>query len=420
MNFHAIFSTLRRQKVVPLLMAVQVAVTAAVVFNVMPNLLSRVDRLSIDSGVSDEATLFSIKVASQVKDAEQLSAIRKATLERLTQIPLVTGSSLVDSIPFGMDQSSYGLCSSREALEHAMALRRLQGVDGCEHVTFVKSAPHAVQTLGLKLVGGRDFSSGDFSSTDVENSNASGSAIPVIISTHLARVLFNADASTAVGKTLIMGSGTNLFVVGIVESLIAPNPRNPEEAYNTLLTPNLPGDGSINYLARARSDSADLRNEVVKRVLDGDSKAILLNDVRSFKDVRGKFFASEIAMSKILVASLVSVLLISFLTIAALSVFWVDRHRRIIGIRRALGATKTDISLYSIEESLWITVIGLALGGALGWAGYVALKNNIEVAAPGILTDVVTFVATILVVQAATMFAVRRAVSVPPAIAARS
>ncbi len=49
-----------------------------------------------------------------------------------------------------------------------------------------------------------------------------------------------------------------------------------------------------------------------------------------------------------------------------------------IGLRRALGATHSDIFIQFLNESLAVTLIGIVMGGVLGWITTVILAKNLE------------------------------------------
>jgi putative ABC transport system permease protein len=53
----------------------------------------------------------------------------------------------------------------------------------------------------------------------------------------------------------------------------------------------------------------------------------------------------------------------------------VDKRTAEIGLRRALGATRKDIFLQFLHESATVTVIGIILGGCLGWIASAVLKR---------------------------------------------
>lgn len=69
---------------------------------------------------------------------------------------------------------------------------------------------------------------------------------------------------------------------------------------------------------------------------------------------------------------------VTSLGIAGLASFWVAQRRRMIGVRRALGATRQDILQYFMTENLLISCGGVGLGVVLAIAMNLWLVTRFE------------------------------------------
>jgi putative ABC transport system permease protein len=64
--------------------------------------------------------------------------------------------------------------------------------------------------------------------------------------------------------------------------------------------------------------------------------------------------------------------------IIGITVFWVDERRRQIGLRRALGAKRSDILAHILAENFLIIFLGISAGSLLAFAVNVALMHFLE------------------------------------------
>jgi len=106
--------------------------------------------------------------------------------------------------------------------------------------------------------------------------------------------------------------------------------------------------------------------------------------------------------------------------IVGLTSYWVTQRRRQIGIRRALGATRSAIARYFQTENLLIASTGAALGVALAVALNLWMVNTFEMARLHIGYALFGALVVLLLGQLAVLWPARRAASIPPALATRS
>ena len=97
-----------------------------------------------------------------------------------------------------------------------------------------------------------------------------------------------------------------------------------------------------------------------------------------------------------------------------------QQRTRQIGIRRALGATRTQILRYFQAENFLLATAGIVLGMLLAYAINQLLMSKYELPRLPLFYLPIGAVALWVLGQVAVYWPARRAASVPPAIATRS
>ena len=125
-------------------------------------------------------------------------------------------------------------------------------------------------------------------------------------------------------------------------------------------------------------------------------------------------------MAWLLVAVCIALLVVTALGIVGLASFWVQQRTKQIGVRRALGATRTQILRYFQTENFLLATIGIVLGMLLAYAINQLLMGKYELPRLPLLYLPVGAAVLWLLGQIAVYWPARRAASVPPALATRS
>jgi putative ABC transport system permease protein len=125
-------------------------------------------------------------------------------------------------------------------------------------------------------------------------------------------------------------------------------------------------------------------------------------------------------MAGLLDGVIVALLLVTALGIVGLASFWVAQRRKQIGVRRALGATRTDILRYFQTENFLIVSFGIALGMVLAFGLNLVLMSRYEL--PRLPLWYLPVGALVLwgLGQLAVLAPALRAAAVPPVVATRS
>uniref|UniRef100_UPI0025F9313B ABC transporter permease n=1 Tax=uncultured Xanthomonas sp. TaxID=152831 RepID=UPI0025F9313B len=273
--------------------------------------------------------------------------------------------------------------------------------------------------LGLHLVAGRRFADDEFID-DAQLRDPVAKRIPpsVILSQSLAQRLF--PGQNAVGRTIYVYGEHR--IVGVVQRLVQPREGGNVGHYeDTMLFPvNVPYDRGT-YLLRVRDPAqreAVLRQ--AKATLAQHGPRRMVNGGKTLQQARADYYRDDQAMAWLLVGVCVLLLLVTALGIVGLTSFWVQQRTKQIGIRRALGATCTQILRHFQLENFLLASAGIVLGMLLAYAANLYLMSAYELPRLPLWYLPVGAVVLWLLGQLAVLPPARRAAAVPPAVATRS
>jgi putative ABC transport system permease protein len=351
MQVKPILAALQRHKAATALIVLQVALTLAVVSNALFVLHTRLVHLARPTG-TDEANLFVIRNGwLGNRDTARIDARMRADLAILRSLPGVRDAFASEAYPL---QGGGGLPVGLKH-EPAQTTRPRLAIG-------YFADEHALETLGVRLVAGRNFRADEITRAGSFDKIAPAS---IIITRDLAQKLFP-DGSPALGRTVYLDGPST--IVGIIDRLqgayAGSSVRSIDE--DTVLIPArlADPDGTV-YLVRARpgqravaarSSVAALLAQDRMRLIDPDEGVLTLTQARELG------YAIDRGVATAMVVLSVLLLLATAGGIVGLSSFWVSQRRRQIGMRRALGATRGDILAYFRIENFFIVGAGVVLG----------------------------------------------------------
>ena len=191
-----------------------------------------------------------------------------------------------------------------------------------------------------------------------------------VITRALGRRLFG--EGPLVGKLFEDRDGDIGRVIGVIRHLHMPEwAQRQAEDYMVFA----PGSGNHNYTWGAqflvRTESGKT-NEVAQRINDHLQSRYELSQTPAhpITTVREAYFGPQRMIFALMGLLVILLLFVASASIAGLSSFSVTERTRQIGVRRALGATTTDILHYFLTETGITTILGIAVG-----AGLAALLN---------------------------------------------
>ncbi|WP_322405053.1 ABC transporter permease [Massilia luteola] len=370
MEIRPILSALLRNKTGPILVALQVALSLAILSNAAHIVNERRAVAARPSGLVDEHSTFYITVRTLSNDTpeQQLAAIKRQTA-LLRAVPGVASAAHTTQMPMGRSGSNTSVAVDRRQT-HASAI-----------ASTYFSGDSLVKTYGLKLVEGRDFLPAEL--VDVNQDTSTQAPPQVIVTRALAEKMW--PGQSAVGKTMFFGTGTDAQpaqVVGVVETLMSTQAEVGESGMYSVISPaRLYGGGPVELFA-IRTEPGQ-RDRVMKEVDDAlrkSSATPMITRMKTSDEDRKDRYRADVALQWMLITVGVLLLLITASGIVGMASLWVTQRRKQIGVRRALGAKKTDILRYFIMENFMITSAGVFGGVALGLALNQLLVSKLEMA----------------------------------------
>jgi len=369
MEIRPILSALLRSKTGPILVALQVALSLAILANALYIVNDRSKVVSRPSGLLDEHSTFHIDSRGLNNDSpEQVLATMNREIAILRAVPGVVAAANVNQMPMSQSSSnsSVGLSPDQER-KSAMT-------------TMYQSSDSLIKTFGLNLVEGRDFQPQEF--MDI-NERAERVMPPTVIVTRaLAEKLW--PGVSAIGKSYYIGKGSGAMrfqVIGVVEHLQTPNAQTDEKAeWSSLFPARFYGSPGARYVIRTEPGQRDRVMKEAESALRKASATPLILQLHTVDDDRKDRYRGDVALQWMLVTVSLLLLLVTSSGIVGMASLWVTQRRKQIGVRRALGARKVDILRYFILENFMITSGGVFGGVALGLALNQLLVSKLEMA----------------------------------------
>jgi len=409
MQIRPILSTLRKHKLTVILLTLQVAFTCAIVCNVAFMVAKRVQRISVSTGIAENE--LSAIHSRGIEKGENMQARQAADLAALRAIPGVRSAVAVSySLPLNQSEDSSGICPSKQALDRAIQLNSTDG-SGCVQPASYDGTPSLIATLGLHLVAGRDFLPDEYVDT--------GKPAVAIITRALAQKMY--PGQPALGQNMYDGDHF-IRIVGIVDTLLRPILRKPGVNGDSMILPQRPDDSSVTYVLRSAPQDRQRVLEAAKAALLrlSSNRIIDPRQMQTYTQIRRAYFQRDTTMIGLLIASALGLLFVTALGIAGLANFWVQQRTRSIGIRRAVGATRSDVLRYFQTENFLIVAVGVVLGALLAIGLNLLLMTHYEVARLPLWYLPVGALVLWVLGQLSVLSPALRAANVPPVVATRA
>ncbi len=357
MEIRPILSALMRSKTGAVLVALQVALSLAILTNAMHIVEVRLQVAKRPSGMADESTLVHMDVRHLVKTGhEQQLQTQKHETALLRALSGVQSVAWVSQVPMSHSGSFTSVAASRNQVNE---------VDG---VSFYISPDSLVKTWGLRLTEGRELNEADMLEIDATNSPRDLFPDAVLVSQALARRVWP-NQTTYVGQMLYFGSGEDANVsrvVGVIDTLQSHNAGVGERGYYTVVTPTrLTNAYATIYTIRTAPGQRERVMKEAAEAMRKGSPTPLIIETRSAEGDRVDRYRNDMALAWMLIAVCALLLLITASGIVGMASLWVTQRRKQIGVRRALGARRADILRYFVTENVMITSCGIVTGAAL-------------------------------------------------------
>jgi putative ABC transport system permease protein len=408
MDIKPILSALRRHKAGTVLIALQIALTLAIVCNALFIIQQRLTHLSEPTGI-DESNIFVVAnewVGSPT--ASRADAMIREDLRVLRELPGVRDATASNSYPLRGGGWDDGIKLSPDQVQDTTGTAVYFGDE------------HFLDTLDVKLIAGRNFRPEEITAMDVRDSLAP----PVMLVTKtLADKLFpNGDA---VGKTVYL-VGAPVTIIGEVQLLQSQSVERWASAFawrSVIVPKRLAASLGVFYIIRTQPGQLDAVMRAAPDALFKHNPRRVIDDedgMMSFAQVRSRAYESDRGMAILMGVICVVLLAITAAGIVGLTSFWVGQRRKQIGVRRALGATRRDILHYFMTENLLISCGGVLVGAVLAIAINLWMVTRFEMHHLSLMYLIAGMSILLLLGQGAVLAPALRASRVPPVEATRS
>ena len=357
MEIGPIFRSLRKNQTRTWLVAIEVALTLAVVCNCLVMIDDQRSQMQRETGL-DVANIFraqSAPFAPEFQEEDYLEASFEEDLRAIKSIPGVIGVTSINAIPLSGGGSSTGRVPQGSEIDPV----------SCPYF-FVLEDGH--EALGVELERGRWFEAGDFIEEDEdddtsEDEEAEPAPRNVIVSAALANRLFPDD--DPLGKIITNYRGGNQErIVGIVSTMHNAWPLSDRGDSAMLRPGRFFNSRRTTYLVRTEPGRRGEVMPAVEKALR-DANAGRIVRVETLTEIKEGYYSFMASINDLLTWMSVLLVIVTALGIVGLTSFSVTQRTRQIGTRRALGATRWMILRYFLVETSLTTWIGLVLGAAL-------------------------------------------------------
>jgi predicted permease len=298
---------------------------------------------TIDPGFDEKHLAVFMMNPEQVGyDSVQLQAFHRDVRDLVAALPGITAATWASNMPF-WSSPSRGV--SIEGQEQKRKSEVLNTVTNTVDLDYFK-------VMHIALLDGRDFTKED----------RDGSLPVVIINEDLARRYW--PAGDALGKRLrLVGDTVSRQVIGVVRnSNYTSLGEDPQPCVYLSLRQN-PGATATLYVRAARDPESVLGE--VQRGVKSLAPKVEISDIRT-----GARFMDQILWSARIVVSMLGVFGLLALILASVGLFGlltylVRGRQREIGVRMALGASRSAILLLVLQQGLVLVCAGAAIGLAL-------------------------------------------------------
>ena len=359
MEIRPILSSLLRSKTGPVLVAVQVALSLAILANALHIVNVRQAVADRPSGVEREEDIFHLQVGAVTNQGafNDIVATQVRQADLLRAVPGVQSVAQTNQVPLSRSGNNTGMSGVPTQLKVSTG------------AAFYVSPDSLVRTWGLKLLEGRDFLPTEVLTLDMTKDAYETDTM--IVTQALAKKVWP-DATAYVGKTIYFGTGKDAKtarVVGIVERLQSTGAELGERGEMSIIQPlrRIHSPHAM-YTLRAEPGQRDRVMKEAEAALRKAANNQVIVRAKTFDDDRRDRYRADRGLAWMLVTVSVLLMLVTASGIVGMASLWVMQRRKQIGVRRALGARRADILRYFITENVMITSSGVAAGllGALG------------------------------------------------------
>lgn len=403
MNIKALIKSLFLRKFSTGLLLLQLALTLGLIINSTILALDTKANLAKDTGLplDEMLVVVSSSTSGAFKETSYAASITEEDLAKIEQIPGVIAAAPSVQLPI----QTGGWNGNVNDVDDPEAVQRNRYL---KFVAKFHSNEKLAEIFNLKLIEGRYLNESDKTPLFSEDE------MNIVITESLKKALY--PEQSAIGKLTNAGR-----IVGVVEDFII-NPGLPDDTQYGVFT-NMPvtlAEFVQHYIIRVEPKQLNQVKAQLKDVILGVQPERDIFGLFSMRDHMNDFYANDQGLVSLFVGLCVLMVAITAISSYAYAQFHITQQTKLIGIRRALGATKKDIILYVLTENWLVYLVGCAIGIAATIGFNILLSQYIELSKPTVTLAIagigILFVASTL----ATWLPAKKTSNIPPVIATRT
>jgi predicted permease len=356
----------------------------------------------IDPGFETSAVVvMNVNLGREGYTPQRGQVFYREVVARMSSLPGVQKAAVAQNAPLGGGLQRSVLPEGLDTTTKDRILVRVNSV-----------SPGYLETIGVPLLRGRDFSDTD----------AEGAPRVVVVNETMANRFWPGE--DAVGKRFkFFGDSDFTTIVGIArDSKYNAVAEDPTPFIYQPLGQNYSPGGVVHV--RAAGNAASLAGAIRREVHQIDRTLSVFN-VRTLEDQVADSLEPLRANVILLTAFGALALLLASIGLYGVANYSVTQRTREIGVRMALGARAGSVLRLVLGQGLVLVVVGLAVGVALALAATSAMPELFSVLLPNVsardpLTFGVTSALLALVAVAASCIPAWRATRIDPLIALRT
>jgi putative ABC transport system permease protein len=307
----------------------------------------------VDRGLQTGGVVVATVRSAQPYPDDRIPAVKDALLDHLKSLPGVRSASAMQVMPLG------GGLWARTVQVEGYRFRD----DEPENVGFNAVAPAYFATLGTPLPAGREF----------EPRDTATSTKVAIVNTAFAKYFFG--TARAIGRHVTCANVT-YEIVGIAGDAKYQGLR--AAIVKTMYIPwtqRSGGPSDFDYIVRAAGgDPRGLLPDLRRAVSDADP-ALRLRTARAYDDLVDASISTERIMATLGGVFGVLAMIVAAVGLFGLLMFQVTCRTNEIGVRMALGATRSRVMARVLREVALVAAPGIGLGALAAFAASGAVRS---------------------------------------------
>ena len=401
LHLHPLLSTLRRNPAGAILVALQIAVTLAVLVNAAALVTRSVAKMRRPTDLNTRDT-FVISVGRVTKDFN-VTRGSSEDLAYLRSLPEVAAATVTQGIPMTFDGFTLPLTLNTKGAGPSLPAAILP-VD-----------ESGLRALGVRLVAGRNFRADEIATES--SGNPFEGISDVIVTQTVARTLF--PHGNALQKTVYLWNKAPLTIIGITHDFMGP--QVALSPYASILIPEIVTQfGGYDLLVRTKPGARDAVLRAAKAHIGASHQNAVIIGTTTLAAARREMNLGQRNLVVFLTVISTIMLIFCCFGVFGLCTFNVGSRTKQIGIRRAVGARRRDIITHFLAENALILAAGLLLGSVLALAIGQWLSDHEGVARLNPEYLLAGILVLGLVAQLAAWQPARKAALVSPSVATRT